>query len=253
MLPGYRRIGHKGADAIVGGNTLASFRAAVEQGVDLIELDVLRTPEGRFVIAHDYPDAASRPVLSLAEALEAFTRPPLDGVQIDCDIKLPGREAEFAGAVKGAGMLERTMVSTMEVETLRRLRALEPGLRLGWTFPKTRVDWPRKRWAAPALIAALFAMRRRLPRILPRRAEELGLFATWVYHPVITPALVTSARSAGVELIAWTVDDPNRIAQLAEWGVDGICSNDPRLFGAPADRADPEFVPKLPDPGDLEL
>ena len=49
----YRRVGHKGADAITEGNTIASFEAAVECGVDMIEIDVLRDREGRFVIAHD--------------------------------------------------------------------------------------------------------------------------------------------------------------------------------------------------------
>ena len=34
----------------------------------------------------------------------------------------------------------------------------------------------------------------------------------------------------GVELIAWTIDDAARIRQLIEMGVDGICTNDPRLF-----------------------
>jgi glycerophosphoryl diester phosphodiesterase len=33
-----------------------------------------------------------------------------------------------------------------------------------------------------------------------------------------------------VELIAWTVDDADRIRDLLDMGVDGICSNDPRLF-----------------------
>jgi glycerophosphoryl diester phosphodiesterase len=41
---------------------------------------------------------------------------------------------------------------------------------------------------------------------------------------------VESARNIGVELIAWTVDDPERIRELLDLGVDGICSNDPRLF-----------------------
>ena len=36
------RIGHKGADAIVPGNTPESFAAAVEAGSDVIELDLLR-------------------------------------------------------------------------------------------------------------------------------------------------------------------------------------------------------------------
>ena len=54
------RVGHKGADHVAPGNTIESFQAALEHGVDMIEFDVLRTPEGRLVLAHDYEDAAAR-------------------------------------------------------------------------------------------------------------------------------------------------------------------------------------------------
>ena len=43
----YRRIGHKGADAIEPGNTLESFEAAIEEGVDMIEFDVARATAPR--------------------------------------------------------------------------------------------------------------------------------------------------------------------------------------------------------------
>ena len=229
-VPVYRRIGHKGADAIVAGNTAESFDAAVEHGVDMIELDVLREQEGRLIVAHDYHDATVRKPMDLADALDLFGEPPLDEVEIDCDLKLAGREAELAGALAGRGLLDRAMVSTMEVESLIKLRKLEPDLRLGWTYPKTRRDWTQYGWAGPALKAGLSAIRRRFPGILEKRAPRLGVNAVWAYHPIITPRLVESARKVGVELMAWTVDDPDRIRELLDMGVDGICSNDPRLF-----------------------
>lgn len=241
-------IGHKGADALEPGNTIDSFIAAVEQGVELIEFDVLRTPEGRLVVAHDLSEAANRPTLGLREALDAFLEPPLDEVEIDLDIKLVGREAEIAGALTGAGLVDRAMVSTMEVETLWKLRGHEPDLRLGLTYPKTRVDWTAKRWAAPAMGVGLAALQRRYVKILPRRAEELSLTHTWAYHRVITESLLEAARSAGVKVMAWTVDDPARITELAEMGVDGICTNDPRLyeqaFAAPAAQASGDAAAK---------
>jgi glycerophosphoryl diester phosphodiesterase len=229
-VPAYRRIGHKGADAIVTGNTPESFDAAVEQGVDMIELDVLRAKEGRLIVAHDYHDAMVRKPMDLAEALDLFLEPPLDEVEIDCDLKLTGREAELAGALAGRGLVERAMVSTMEVESLIKLRKLEPELRLGWTYPKTRRDWTQYGWAGPALRAALSAIRRRFPGILEKKGPKLGVNAVWAYHPIITPRLVAAADKVGVELIAWTVDDADRMRDLLAMGVDGICSNDPRLF-----------------------
>jgi glycerophosphoryl diester phosphodiesterase len=230
QIPAYRRIGHKGADAIIAGNTPESFDAAVEQGVDMIELDVLREQEGRLIVAHDFDDALRRQPMDLTEALDLFLEPPLDTVEIDCDLKLPGREAELAGALEGRGLLERAMVSTQEIDSVRKLRQLEPDLRLGWTYPKTKRDWTQYGWAQPAVRAGLSALRRRYPSILAKQGPDLQVNAVWVYHPIITPKAVEVAHDIGVELMAWTVDDAGRMRELLAMGVDGICSNDPRLF-----------------------
>jgi glycerophosphoryl diester phosphodiesterase len=226
----YRRIGHKGADAITEGNTIESFEAAVKSGVDMIEIDVLRNREGQLVIAHDPDDAMSRRPLELTEALDTFLEPPLDKVEIDCDLKLPGREAELAGALAGHGLVERAMVSTMEISSLQKLRLLEPELRLGWTYPKTRRDWTQYGWAVPGVVAGLAMMRRRFPKTLAQRAAEMDIDAVWAYHQVVTPKAVGAAEEAGVELIVWTVDELDRMVELLRMGVHGVCSNDPRLF-----------------------
>jgi glycerophosphoryl diester phosphodiesterase len=226
----YRRIGHKGADAIVTGNTPDSFDAAVEYGVDMIELDVLRAKEGRLIVAHDFEDALFRRPMDLTEALDLFLEPPLDEVEIDCDLKLAGREAELAGALAGRGLMERAMVSTREIESLLKLRQLEPNLRLGWTYPKTKRDWTQYGWASPALKAGISALRRRFPSLLAKQGPRLEVDAVWAYHPIVTPKAVDVAHEIGVELMAWTVDDAGRMRELLGMGVDGICSNDPRLF-----------------------
>ncbi len=233
-------MGHKGADLIAPGNTLESFHAAVEAGVDTIELDVLWRPDGHprlptaerspLVVAHDWHDAERRTPMTLEEALDAFAQAPLEGVEIDLDIKLPGREDEMVAAVRERGLVERAMVSTMEISTLNRIRKLEPGLRRGWTYPKVRRDWASKRWARAPMVAALGVMRQRLPGLAARELPRLGVEAMWVYHPLASSRLARIAEIAGVELIAWTVDDPAKMRKLVKAGVDGICSNDPRLF-----------------------
>ena len=240
------RVGHKGADLIRPGNTVASFEAAVEIGVDVIELDVLwprdghpRLPSGErspLVVAHDWHDAERRRPLTLAEGLDAFLQPPLDRVEIDLDIKLPGREHEIVEALRERDLLDRAMISTMELSSLARIGELEPGLRRGWTYPKVTKDWASKRWARGPLLAALVAMRRRLPAIAARALPEMGIDSMWVYHPIVSRRLAAATDSAGVELIAWTVDDLPSMRKLLAAGATGLCSNDPRLFAALDDR-----------------
>lgn len=247
------RIGHKGADAIVPGNTVESFAAAVEAGVDVIELDVLR-PRGDFpggadwrqapagpappipggreplMVAHDWIAAARGAPPTLAAALDAFTRPPLDRVEIDLDLKIAGREDEIVDALRERDLTARAMVSTMEIPSIAWVRRLAPELRVGWTYPRTTRAWDRKLWARPAMLAVLATMRRRLPSLAAKRIPELGAFALWAYHPLVTARLVAACHGAGARLFAWTVDDADRIRALAELGVDGICTNDPRLL-----------------------
>ncbi len=231
-------VGHKGADLIAPGNTLESFGAAVEAGVDTIEFDVLWLRDAHLpleqraplVVAHDWADAGRRTPLTLTEALDAFLEPPLDRVEIDLDIKLPGREEEIVDALRERGLGERAMVSTMELYTLDRILELAPELRRGWTYPKVTRDWKANRWARPAMPAALVAMRYRLPGLAAQQLPKLGVEAMWVYHPLVSARLARICRLAGVELIAWTVDDLARMRALVKAGVTGLCSNEPRLF-----------------------
>jgi len=65
---GLIRVGHKGADLIAPGNTIPSFEAAAQEGVDVIELDVIWLPDAHLpleeraplVVAHDWHDAERR-------------------------------------------------------------------------------------------------------------------------------------------------------------------------------------------------
>jgi glycerophosphoryl diester phosphodiesterase len=234
------RIGHKGADALVPGNTPASFEKAVEIGVDMIEFDVLWLPDGRpempaaerspLVVAHDWHAAAAKPPPTLAQVLEAFTRPPLDQVAINLDIKLPGREGEIVELLARHDMLGRARVSTMEIPSLKAIAELAPEIGRGWTVPRVTRDWTSKKLLKPALMLGLVAARRRMPELVRRGLPDLGVESVWAFFGVVTPALAAVTRAAGVELNVWTVDDPDRIEALRAMGVDGIVSNDPGLL-----------------------
>ena len=230
-----RRIGHKGADLITPGNTLASFDSAVAHGADMIEFDVLpedvRDPRGsRLVLAHDYThDLAGAPTLE--EGLDHLAGDAFAGIDLDVDLKLPGYEDRVVQALRDRGLVDRALVSTMYVETVDRLKQLEPRLRVGWSVPKARRDYTLSPiWKVPA-----YGMIRVGRLVLPwRTAREIRrgrCDAFMVYWRLVTPRLVRAIQAAGGELYVWTVDDERRIRAFEAMGVDGVITNDPRLFG----------------------
>jgi glycerophosphoryl diester phosphodiesterase len=228
-----RRVGHKGADLIVPGNTHASFDAALEAGVDMIEFDVLPERDGqRLLLAHDYEDAASRAPHTLEEGLDYLAAQPFDGVELDVDLKLPGYERRVLQALRERGMLERSLISTQIRSSLVAIRAAEPAVRIGWSVPKVKRDPFRSPLTVPAAVVVLHAAR----SVLPSRAHEAiragrcdAIMAHW---RLVTARLVSRVQDAGGELYVWTVDELSRLSELEALGVTGVITNDPRLFGA---------------------
>lgn len=199
-----RRIGHRGAMGHAPENTPASFEKAIELGCDEVETDVWIAPDGRLVISHDRPTDGA--VLTLDEVLDRCR----GRVGVNVELKSEGDEARAAATGKRvAGRLaERadpdTYLSSFWWNALDAARAAAPAIRRAFLF----ADSPDR----AALIAS---------------ARSLGL---WALHPnraYVTPELVDAAHAAGLQVNAWTVNDPPEIAAFAALGVDGIISDWP--------------------------
>jgi glycerophosphoryl diester phosphodiesterase len=230
-VSGLIRVGHKGAGHVAPGNTAASFEAALEHGVDMIEFDVLRTRDGRLVLAHDYEDAWRRECMTLEDGLELFAGEAYAGVQLDVDLKLPGYEREVVEGLARHGLVERSLVSTMYVESLDRVGELEPSLRRGWSVPRVQRDYLKARLAVRLPVYAVAAyMRARMPRLAAARIRAGGCEAIMAHRILVGGRLVRAVHRAGGQLYVWTVDDASRIRALEALGVDGVITNDPRLF-----------------------
>jgi glycerophosphoryl diester phosphodiesterase len=228
-----RRVGHKGADLIAPGNTYASFDAARDAGVDMIEFDVLPEREGRqLLLAHDYADAARRDPHTLAEGLDHLAGEAFAGIELDVDLKLPGYELEVLDALRDRGLLGRALISSQYRSSLAVIRAVEPGVRLGWSVPKVRRDPFRSKALLGPALAAMYGMQAILPIQASRAIRARECDALMVHWRLVTARLVRSVRGAGGELYVWTVDELPRLRVFKELGVTGVITNDPRLFAA---------------------
>ena len=232
-----RRVGHKGADLIAPGNTLASFDAALEAGVDMIEFDVLprdyHDPEhSELVLCHDYDHLAEGPVPSFEEGLDHLCGGTFGEVHLDVDLKTRGYELRVVEALRERGLVERTLISTHHLESLDRIRAAEPRLKRGWSVPNVKRDYTESPLLVLPALAALQVAKLVMPRRAARAIRAGRCHALMAHWRLVTPRLVRAVHDAGGELYVWTVDEEPAIRRLEVLGVDGVITNDPRLFGS---------------------
>ena len=97
------------------------------------------------MVAHDPPSVADGlPTLDDVLSLLGPT-----GAGVHLDLKSQRAERPVAEALRRHGLVERTLVSSFRRETLRALHAVEPGVRLGRTYPQDRTGLT-KRSSLPA-------------------------------------------------------------------------------------------------------
>jgi glycerophosphoryl diester phosphodiesterase len=195
----------------------------------MIEFDVLRLRDGRLVLAHDFGDAARRTPLTLDEGLDLFAGEAYTAVELDVDLKLPGYEREVMDGLQKRGLAERSLISSQYLDSLDRLRELEPDVRRGWSVPRAQRDYTRSMWAVPAY-GILQVIKRRLPARAASFIHAGRIHAVMAHHYVVTPRLASEVDAVGGELYVWTVDDAKKIARFEAMGAHGVITNDPRLF-----------------------
>ena len=245
------RIGHRGAAALAPENTIAAFRAAVDAGVDLVELDVVDLPGGPLIVAHSHHldeithgaatgtakgldlDTLRRiapDVPTLDDALDFFVANPHVGIHLD--LKLRTRLDELVATVGRHGVAERTVVSGIHVDALRAVRRQSTTIRVGYTYPQDRLGVSDRRRLTPVTTAAVAALRALLPHRVPSLLRRSGATALMLEHRVVTPAAVSRAHAHGAPVLAWTVDTVDDLRRVVDAGVDGVITNDPGIFVA---------------------
>ena len=216
-------IGHRGASLDFPENTIAAFEGARAQGADWVELDVRLSRDGQLVVHHDALLADGRVITATDRAEMPATIPSLVDALAACrpmgvniEIKSSPYEAGFdptlsiarrtLEAIRSMDPPLEVLISSFELPTLEAVRAADPSMPTGYLVLSASEPTD----AIEAVLAG-------------------GHVAIHPYDAFVTEALAVECRDRGCRLYVWTVDDPDRIAELGRWGVDGIITNRPAL------------------------
>jgi glycerophosphoryl diester phosphodiesterase len=216
-------IAHRGASRAERENTLAAFRRAGEMGADAVELDVRRTVDGAMAIHHDAALSDGRLICEmqadelpdhvpfLADALDACA-----GMWVNIEIKNHPIDADYdasdtlaatiASHLEQRGEDHRWLISAFNRQTVDAMRTLRPEVRTAWLTEGVRDEDCEK------------------------VARDLAGFGHTALHPYskhLTRNCVDVFHAHGLQVNSWTIDDPIRMAEVIEWGIDGICTNLP--------------------------
>jgi glycerophosphoryl diester phosphodiesterase len=175
----------------------------------------------------------------MEQGLDLLASPEFSEIGLDVDMKHRGFEMQVIDALRERELLDRTMITTMHAESLKLINEHVPGeVKLGLTIPKVTKDWLNMPSVVkPIIVAGVIEHRLRQPARVAKLIESGEIQAVMAFHSLISTRLVKAVHDAGGELYAWTVDDADTIDRLIELGIDGIVSNDPRLFDEAAERA----------------
>jgi glycerophosphoryl diester phosphodiesterase len=195
----------------------------------MVELDVLARGD-ELLVAHSAGELEHPRPVRFADALAALRDLLPERVELNVDLKGTGYERPVLDTLRSLDLVSRTLVSTMEAESLRVLRAQAPELRLGLSVPKARRDYLSNPLTRPLAYGMLAYLRQVMPRQAARALHGGLADAIMAHWGVVTPALVQAVRGAGGELYVWTVDDAQRLLSLHALGVRAVITNDRDLF-----------------------
>ena len=242
---------HRGGALLWPENSLLAYRNALALGADFLETDIHLTADDEVVVIHDPTlertttghgavRAATRASLAavrlkaadgsvtaerlptladLLDLLAPSTARLLLEIKVDTAREAyPGIEDKALALVKARGLMDRVVVMAFEDATVRRVRALEPGVRTTLLVGRGRVE--RARVGSQEAV---------------RWATEAGATDLGIDYRLVDAGVVTAARAAGLRVGVWTVNDEVAIQRMLDLGVDLVISDRPdvvkRLLG----------------------
>jgi len=238
-MPYFEIVAHRGVPTEAPENTIPSFERAIDLGADAVELDVRLTRDRVPVVYHylylDEATPLSGPIFdftydqlrdvevlssggnnikgyrisTLREILETL------GGRIDLEIEIKGPEPESSGIIGPVLLDHKQLWQTIEITSyeptlLLGIKQLCPGLPTDLLFPRS------EEWMGLDVVAYVAAHRARLASA---RAVHL--------HPSqLSPEVVSTVRSHGVDIHAWDVNDEESLHRIVKLGIPRICTDE---------------------------
>lgn len=228
-------LGHRGARGEAPENTLTSFLRASEAGVHGIELDVRMSLDGVLYAFHDETlrrttlqkgklHLKNSQLLTQLDARHALSQwphqeaiPSLESVLIECPSHL-----HYQLEIKGFMPMPYLDALVLQLKTL--ITTLNIGQRVVVTSEDVNVLRQLKRIAPDIKRGYVCQYHHRLPISISNR---LGCHWLIANHAIVNARLMKKARSKGLKVSCWTVNDLDIAERLAQLKVDSIITDYP--------------------------
>ena len=217
------RIGHRGAKAYAPENTMASFKKALEIGVDAVELDVRKTKDNFLVVIHDedvkrttnkeglvreltlkeiknLSTEGNEKIPTLEEALDFLDKK----VKVLIELKEAGVEAQVLDIVCKKGVEKNVVITSFLEEALKKVRELNDEIATGLIYASHKNP--------------------------VRAALELKANYLLPLYRFTHTANVEKAHQNGLKVMVWTINNPEEVEEYIKKGVDGIASDKPDIL-----------------------
>ena len=248
---GVEIIAHRGASYDAPENTLAAVKLGWQQAKDGVEIDIHLSRDAKIVVIHDYDTkriaGVDRKVadqtLSELRALDAgkWKGKPWTGEKIprleEVLSTIPDGKRLFIEIKCGSEILpelkrlieashkrpDQLVIIAFSYEVAKRAKAALHAIQVYWLY-----DWKKDQDTGAEFT----------PDDVIAKGTAAGVDGIDVsFKGPVDAAFVRKAKSAGLKVYIWTVDDPDAARELAAAGVDGITTNRPAWLHEKLDTA----------------
>ena len=237
-------IAHRGASHDAPENTVAAAKLAWEQDADAVEVDIHLSKDKRIIVIHDYD---TKRVAGVARKVNEQTFEELRKLDAGSwkDAKWAGEKlpslqeviatvpagkklvieiksgvdtvAVLEDAIEGSPKRGQFVVIAFSFDVAREAKKRLSGLPVYWLWGFSERE--KKEYGNPSLDDLI------------AKAKGAGLNGLDLnYRGPLTKEFVADVRRAGMEVIVYTVDDPDAARELVEMGVAGITTNRPAFL-----------------------